>query len=307
MKSKTKIIIEAILLISTFIAGIVLLFLGLNYKHKVNTYQPVIGYLSYENNDESEVIYYYNVSNKMYKYTTNLESISDENRIIRLKYNPNNPSEVIEENNYFYWYLIGMSVLFMGVPIAFVLLVLHFFNLLPTVKIDVASFSIGLLLLILGVIFLFVFKSTSNEITPIILMALFIIFGIVLIIQSFKLKFHKKETNHNKVNLYNSVYSEVGIPTIIVASLISIIIGICIIYNFSSSFNIFLILGIIFTLIGGLFLFQILFIKIKKKSLTKVEQENEMIASITKTLLFIRKYGGFIGLIFILLLILWIL
>ena len=200
------------LFLSLFILiGIVMLYFGtsnfLKNISKTNNYVETIGYfVDYEiyNSDEDgatyRLIYSYNVNDKQYTvstdYGTNMIPKEGSTRVI--KYNPANPSEAIILGGSSDMVLLLIGIMFTMIPI------IMFMNISSKVKEKVEKLNFNLTSLLIGIVFLMIglmalymmtgtfsiieiYKSFRlNYLIPYLILLMFIIFGSLLIINSFK-------------------------------------------------------------------------------------------------------------------------
>ena len=200
------------LFLSLFILiGIVMLYFGISnsFKNFSNTsnYVKTIGYfVDYEIYDSDEdgttykLIYSYNVNNKEYTVSTDYGTnmIPKEGSSRTIKYNPSNPSEAIISGGSSEIVLLLIGIMFTMIP--FVI----FINMSPKIKekldnlnFNVTTLLIGIVFLIIGFMALYMMTGTFsiieiyksfrlNYLIPYLILLMFIIFGSLLIINSFK-------------------------------------------------------------------------------------------------------------------------
>lgn len=200
------------LFLSLFILiGIVMLYFGISnsFKNlsKTNNYVETIGYFDhYEiyNSDEDgatyRLIYSYNVNDKQYTvstdYGTNMIPKEGSTRVI--KYNPANPSEAIILGGSSEIVLLLIGIMFTMIPI------IMFMNISSKIKekldnlnFNVTTLLIGIVFLMIGLMALYMMTGTFsiievyksfrlNYLIPYLILLMFIIFGSLLIINSFK-------------------------------------------------------------------------------------------------------------------------
>lgn len=159
-----RILITGVLVLISFISGIVMLFFGIRdtYKLKKETkdYITTNGYYYdceiYNTNTEDityKLIYIYTVNDKEYKITTDYATnyIPEKNSIRKIKYNPNNPEVAILTGTKGNNILIYGGGFFTFVSFTFILVALSVLGCFDKIKIDVIQTYIGLLFIVIGI------------------------------------------------------------------------------------------------------------------------------------------------------------
>lgn len=159
-----KIYISAILVISTFIVGVIMLYVGIRDSYslhqKSKDYVTIDGYYSHydiynsdKNGTTYKITYNYEVNGVIYSIATDdgTSTIPDETSIRQVQYNPTNPQEAIviktEANTAF----IFIGVFFILGSITFVLGVVTVLGYFDKCKIDVIGVYMGSLLIVVGI------------------------------------------------------------------------------------------------------------------------------------------------------------
>ncbi len=201
-----KIMIFAVMIASTFIGGLIMLFIGFKNTYKLNritkNYLSTDGYFTnYKNIDDDstyKLIYTYIVDDIEYTISTDYGTnyIPKYNSIRKVKYDQNNPNEAVLVGTNKNIVLILVGYIFTLGSFIFILGILYVLGYLDRFKIDVFSFDIGIIFLMLGIgLILFQYGTTLSVIETInslklwlLIPLLFIIIGIYQIVISFKRK-----------------------------------------------------------------------------------------------------------------------
>lgn len=202
-----KTVVSGMLIIISFIVGIIMLTFGINDMIKLNGYTKNYiqtdgyfidcnKYLSDSNKDSYTLKYLYIADGKEYTISTTsgTQFIPKEGSTRLIKYNPQNPIEAIIVGNNAFDIMIFMGILFVFVPLIMILGIFKMFN---KVKFDVIGLVIGLAFIVIGfgVIYMLtgsisiinIFRSYSIiYLIPFFVILLFIIFGIFIVFKSLK-------------------------------------------------------------------------------------------------------------------------
>ena len=215
-KFNFKIIVSSVLVITAFLAGILMSILGISDTYKLNKktkdYITTNGYYKdYDvyNSDKDgityKLTYVYEVDNKEYSITTNYGTnyIPAENSIRKVRFNPNNPEEAVLVGTNNKNGLIFMGAFFTLVSFTFVILALTILGYFDKFKIDIIGTYIGAVCLIIGIgIILFQNGTTMSLIETIKSFGLWILipfmFIVVGIIQLVKCLFLKNNKIYNR-------------------------------------------------------------------------------------------------------------